>query len=62
MAVNVLTNRLKILHIIKRDFVPTQLLLQGSVNMLKVQPFRFGECLCTFAIFLVEVYSEALLF
>ena len=43
-AFNVLTNILKTLHITKRQFFPTQLPSQWSMNMVKVVRFRFQQC------------------
>ena len=57
-ALSVLKNSPNILLITKRDFFQTQLLLQWSVNMVKMASFRFQQCLIPFTMLLVEGSSQ----
>ena len=52
--VNVLTNRPKILHTTKRDFLQLHFLSQWSINMIKVLLSRFQHSLGPFTMLLVE--------
>ena len=57
-AVNVFTDSLKIFHLTKRHFFPTQLPSHWSMNILKVLWFRFQQCLGPFSMLLFERSSE----
>ena len=61
-ALNMLTNSLRNLDISKRDFFSTQFPWQWSINMLKVLPFRFQQCLVTFRMLILKGSSKRGLF
>ena len=61
-AIDMLTNSLRTLHITKRDFFPTHLPPQWSINMVYVMSFRFQQCLVPLTMLLVEESSETGLF
>ena len=60
-AVNGLTNSPKILYITQRDFINPNS-PQGSINMVKLLPFRFQQCFGAFTMLLVDGSSETGLF
>ena len=61
-AVNVLTSSPKIFNIWLREVFRIQFSSQWSINMIKVLPKRFQECLGPFTLLLVKGSSEKVLF